>query len=664
MTVLRASNAPVGLNKGKPNRASNQNAVLPWVRPADWITFTTPTSSEQKVIGSVAVFNQDANYIALACTTTDGSTYTVDWGDGTSASFASGTTAEKNYTYSSISSSTLSTRGYRQAIVTVTPTNSGATFSAVNLDRRNAAITSGSNQTSNPWLDIAVSAPNATTIAFVVSTASVTTARLQLCEQVTIVSQSITNATFLFSNMRSLQSVIISNNTTITNATSMFSVCSSLQIAPFFDTASITNMTQMFNNCPMLQSVPLYNTANVTLMDSTFNACTALQTVPLFNTANVTSTISMFNGCTSLKSVPSFNTASVTNMTSMFQSCTSLQTVPSFNTVSVTNMTSMFQSCTSLQNVALLNTASVTNMTTMFLTCTSLQSVPLFNTVSVSNMTSMFASCSSLITVPLFNTVSVTNMTSMFQSCSSLQTVPLFNTANVTNMTQMFNTCTTLKFVPLFNTASVTSMSNMFGSCASLQTVPLFNTASVTNIANMLFACGALQTVPELILSGVSASGNNSLGLAGTSVCLGQIKLTGNRWTQSFSSCRLGATQLDEMYTALAVLNPNVTNVTSTGSVVTFTVSDIRAFVAGRTVTTTGITPATYNLTNVTVGTVTPTTGTAGTFTVNNAAVGVYVSGGVATLQDNKTITVTSNPGTATDTPSIATNKGWTVTGS
>jgi surface protein len=664
MTVLRANNAPVGLNKGKPNRASNQGVVLPWVRPSDWITFTTPTSSEQKVIGSVAVFNQDANYIALACTTTDASTYTVDWGDGTSASFASGTTAEKNYTYSSISSSTLSTRGYRQAIVTVTPTNSGATFSAVNLDRRNAAITSGSNQTSNPWLDIAVSAPNATTIAFVVSTANVTTARLQLCEQVTIVSQSITNATYLFSNMRSLQSVIISNNTTITNATNMFSTCSSLQIAPFFDTASITNMTSMFSNCPMLQFVPLYNTVNVTLMDTMFSSCIALQTVSLFNTANVTSMTSMFQSCTSLQTVPSFNTASVTNMTSMFQSCTSLQTVPSFNTVSVTNMTSMFQSCTALQNVALLNTASVTNMTSMFSQCSSLQSVPLFNTASVSNMTSIFSQCSSLITVPLFNTVSVTNMTNMFINCTSLQSVPLFNTAIVTNMTQMFNGCSTLKFVPLFNTASVTSMNSMFGSCQSLQTVPLFNTTSVTNMTSMFFACGALQTVPELTLSNISSAANNNLALSLTSVCLGQIKLTGNRWTQSFSSCRLGATQLDEMYTALAVLNPNVTNVTSTGTVVTYTVDDIRAFVANRTVTTTGIDPVAYNLTGRNVNSPTPTTGNAGTFTVTSTATGTYVSGGVATLQDNKTITVTSNPGTATDTPSIATNKGWTVTGS
>ena len=153
---------------------------------------------------------------------------------------------------------------------------------------------------------------------------------------------------------------------------------------------------------------------------------------------------------------------------------------------------------------------------------------------------------------------------------------------------------------------------------------------------------------------------------AGTSLVvanLGQAKLTGNRWTQTFQNCKMGVTQLDEMYTALATLNPNVTNVTAAAGVVTYTVDDIRAFVAARTVTITGVNPVAYNLTSVTVGVVTAGAGTTGTFTVTNAATGAYVSGGVAALQDNRTITVTSNPGVSGDNPTIATNKGWIVTG-
>jgi hypothetical protein len=232
----------------------------------------------------------------------------------------------------------------------------------------------------------------------------------------------------------------------------------------------------------------------------------------------------------------------------------------------------------------------------------------------------------------------------------------------------MFAGCFALRTVPLFNTASVIIMSAMFQSCASLQTVPLFNTAAVTNVSSMFSSCHSLQNIPELNLTRISSVGNNTMDIgnatAGSARAnLGQAKLTGMRWTQSFQNCKMGAAQLNEMYTALAVLNPNVTNVTASAGVVTYTVDDIRAFVAARTVTITGVNPVAYNLTSVTVGTVTAGAGTTGTFTVTNAATGAYVSGGVASITDNRTITVTSNPGVSEDDPTIATNKGWTVTG-
>ena len=571
MAVRLGSSAPVGLSRERFLRFAASGARQPvvWTRPADWVAFTTPTSAEQKVIGNVAVYNQDSNYIALACTVTGG--YTVDWGDGTSTTHTSADTAEKNYTYSSLDSGTLSSRGYRQAVITVTPTTGGATFSAVNLNRRHSAISSNSTTATNPWLDIAIAAPNATTVEFSYLSAGTRTSSMSLCEQVTIVAHNTTTMANKFREFRQLQSV------------------------PLFNTAAVTNMTQMFFGCSSLQSVPLFNTAAVTTMSGMLSGCSSLQSVPLFNTAAVTTMQTMFNGCSSLQSVPLFNTASVTAMSNMFSGCSSLQSVP------------------------------------------------------------------------LFNTAAVTGMGTMFSGCSSLQSVPLFNTAAVTSMSSMFNDCFSLQTVPLFNTAAVTTMQSMFSGCSSLQTVPLFNTASVTAIAQMFNSCLSLQNIPELNLTKISSVTNNNMNLgAGTSLVvanLGQAKLTGNRWTQTFQNCKMGVTQLDEMYTALATLNPNVTNVTAAAGVVTYTVDDIRAFVAARTVTITGVNPVAYNLTSVTVGVVTAGAGTTGTFTVTNAATGAYVSGGVAALQDNRTITVTSNPGVSGDNPTIATNKGWIVTG-
>ena len=521
MAILRASNAPLGLNRGKPTRASGSALAL-WQRPADWISLTTPGEAEQKAIGVVAVFNQASNYVALAATTSAG-TYTVDWGDGTTTTHTSAATAEKNYVWGDISSGTLSSRGYRQAVITVTPTTGGATFSAVNLNRRHSGITSAATITSNPWLDIVVAAPNATTIAFVYETAGTRAASMTLCEQVNIVAHNLTNMAHIFNEFRKLKSVLISN------------------------------------------------------------------------------------------------TAAVTNMANMFQSCTSLQTIPLLNTAALTTATNMFNGCTSLQ------------------------------------------------TIPLLNTAALTNATSMFQTCSSLQTIPLLNTAALTTATSMFNGCTSLQTIPLLNTAALTTATSMFQGCTSLQTIPLLNTAALTTAASMFQNCTSLQTIPELNLAAVSSAANNALGIGSAganSACasLGQAKPTGNRWTQTFQNCRMGAAELNEMYTALATLNPAVTAVTGNGTTVTYTIADRRAFVAGRTVTMTGIDPVAYNLTNVTVGTVTATTGNAGTFTVTNAATGTYVSGGVAAIQSDRIITVTGNPGTATHDTTIATNKGWQVT--
>lgn len=566
MTVLRTSNAPIGLDRGKPITTENN---FGWVAPSDWITYTMPSASEQKVIGTVAVFDQDSNYFAVNMTTTDASTYTVDWGDGTSGTFASGTTAEKNYTFSSISSGTLTSEGYRQAIVTITPTTAGKTFATVSPSRRHSAITSSSKFYS-PWLSLAIAAPNATSIT-IGGTASSTAVVVGLAQQIQIISSNITSANSLFQNCYALQDVIFNTSATLTSTSSMFNGCRNLRVAPFFNTASVTTMASMFNSCSALISVPLYNTVANTVMSSMFNACTSLKTVPFFNTASVTTMNSIFFGASALQSIPLWNTASVTNMSSMFYNAVSLQSVP------------------------------------------------------------------------LFNTAACTNMTSMFTGTSSLETIPAFNTASVTAMDGMFRFSSGITFLPALNTAAVTNISNIF-------------TGSST----------VIKEIAELNLSGITSLANNLLGLGSTtaSSAAGNVtraKITGNKWTQTFQNCSMGATQLDEMYTSLATLNPAITNISGSGTTVTVTVGvgNTSPFVVGRSVTISGVTPTAYNIS----GTVASVNAGAGTFTITNAATGTYVSGGVATITSDVTITVTGNPGTTGDNPAIATAKGWTVTG-
>jgi surface protein len=357
-------------------------SVAEWVRPSDWLPMPTNiTESDQIFVGLHAVIEDNDNFVAFLFTTSTGQ-YQVDWGDGSTPTLHnSNTIAQYQYNFATVSNSTLTSRGYKQAIITVTPVSGN--LLTCNFQQRFVTTPAQNQSYSTGFLDCILSMPNANTGASILFGGA--TVRHRYVERFDVKT--------------------IGNCTGMGN---MFNACSSLQQVPLFNTQNVISMSVMFNACSSLQQVPLFNTQNVTTMINMFSSCLSLQQVPLFNTSNVTSMGNMFNGCSSLQQVPLFNTSNVTSMGSMFQNCSSLQQVPLFNTQSVTNMGNMFSDCRSLQQVPLFNTQNVTTMIGMFSGCLSLQQVPLFNTSNVTNMGSMFQGCSSLNSIPALSTQSIT----------------------------------------------------------------------------------------------------------------------------------------------------------------------------------------------------------------------------------------------------------------
>lgn len=566
MTIRRNSSAPastnIGLSSGKTLSGADKQFPPSWKRPADWLVLPTVTETDEKFVGLHAVY-PSANFLALSAS----GDYTVDWGDGVVENFAAGVTAQHEYNYSTydVLNTTLTSKGYKQAIVVVTP-QSGQSLTSLDLHKRHSSLAVSYN---SGFLDIILSGPNLTFL--LLGSSSFTSATINInfksLEQVSIINSNLKTLSNLFLNCSVLQSVPVlkfnetasrSLSVTFTDATELVTSAGhglsngdGIILETLVSTTGITTgsfyfvvnaTTDTFQiSTSYGGAITSFTTngsgtflAGVTL-GSLFNGCTALQKIPLFDTANVVSFSGTFNGCRSLVEVPCFDTSSTVSMASMFATCPALKVVPLFNTPKLVTTSGMFSGCTALQTVPLFNTANVTNMSVMFQSCLSLQTVPLFNTANVTNMGNMFQNCTALQTVPLFDTTNVTTMSSMFQGSSSLQTVPLFNTANVTNMSSMFNTCTGLAEVPALNTTAVSSSTN-------------FNT--------MFSGCSSLS----------------------------RIQAKDFRFTFSVASCKLSATALNEIYTNL----PTVTA---------------------------------------------------------------------------QTITVTGNYGTTSDTPSIATAKGWTVTG-
>ena len=615
---------PLISNKHISSNSIYVNEILGWSRPSDWLAITAPEANEQKFVGLLAVHNDDSNYVALLAQ----GNYTVDWGDGSPLeNYTTNTKASHKYTYSSISASTLTSRGYKQVIVTVTP-QSGQNLTSINLQQ----TFTRTNLTTNaqiPWLDIAIAGPNLTSIVLTGSTSP--TFRMGWLERVRIISSALTSYANLFAWCTVLKHVEFTTSSTITSTSGMFYVCKTIETIPLFDTSAVTTMANMFEGCYLLKTIPLLNMQSVTNAQEMFAFCANLNNLPSFTTPSLTITYQMFAGCVSLESVPLFNTQSVTNMSYMFEGCRSLKNVPLFSTTLATTMSNMFAGCASLEYVPLFNTQSVANMSDMFFGCNSLKSVPLFNTASVTDMNTMFSNCYSLKSVPLFNTQSVTNMSSMFLYCYSLESIPLFNTQSVTNMSLMFAGCVSLESVPLFNTQSVTNMGSMFSSCASIKEIPNFNLSSLTNASSMISNTLSLQSFTLL-------KDKSNLASFPITAPTDEFSLTGSFAPLSGTSSR-----------ALKILNVNCTGFTAALSYSALTgASSVNNYFT--------------NLSSVIL------TGLKYAFNINGARLdgpalnALYTS--LGTAAGAQTITVTNNHGTVDDDPSIATAKGWTVTGS
>lgn len=224
-----------------------------WTRPADWLPLP---AADNSFVGLVAVWENGFNSVALQCA----GNYTVDWGDGTSDLIQSNTTAQHEYTYSGLTG-TDCTRGYRQAVVVVTP-QSGQVLSKVDLDQRHTSATTAVG--ASPWLDVAVSSASLTSLIF---GSAVRFARN--LEQATIGLHAVTDMSELFAGCYALQSVPLFDTSSVTTMQHMFDVCEALQSIPLFDTSSVTEMSSMFSGCDSLASGAMSGTK----VDVSYESC-------------------------------------------------------------------------------------------------------------------------------------------------------------------------------------------------------------------------------------------------------------------------------------------------------------------------------------------------------------------------------------------------------
>lgn len=299
-----------------------------WVRPTEWLDLNVPEGVPEKIIGLVAVFpNERAaqNYVAFNLDTDDGSSITVDWGDGNVETVNHNTSVYHVYDYDDLPANT-EFRGYRQAVFEVTLGTGvrfgtfGGSAGQINFDAEGPYTTNNSYayRTGPNILDLFVSSSNATTHTIN------STRPMRMAEQIEIRNTSsnrLTQPDKLYIGCRSLRSI---------------------PFVPYIRNAGSENYLRTFYDCHSLTYLPddfastdRYWFKNPSSMQEAFRFCYALRYMPegLFGSGMLTSCSSWylaFGNCRNLRYIPYVgvrNTSSV-RIDHMFYFCLDLRAIP------------------------------------------------------------------------------------------------------------------------------------------------------------------------------------------------------------------------------------------------------------------------------------------------------------------------------------------------
>ena len=451
----------------------------------------------------------------------------------------------------------------------------------------------------------------------------------------------VTDFTSAFSTCYSLQWVKfnslpapVSVGTTVTMQSAFFN-CSSLQNVYFPSSCSTNaryNFTQTFSSCVSLKNIFFPTGLNATTIAQTFQNCYSITSIGLPTTMNALITLSSaFSNCYQLSSItlPTTVGASI-SLNSTFSNCYGLKTITIPSAWVITDLGSTFNGCNNITSIVLPNNAqnSVVAMSGMCNQCFKLQSIVMPTSLNSANsLSTVFNQCSSLTSVVFPATMNaVSTMGNCFNNCYSLQSVTLpTSVSSCTVFSGVFQNCFSIKNITMPSTvsASVTTYSAVVSNCISLVTLtlPTTQTTGVTSIINMFSNCGNLTTINNLDKVGSLTATplvNGTIGVPSFTNLLTSITLNCPLSTFTFGGTTTN-TNFNRL-NSLRLLNTGAGQYTGTSPQINVSYCDL------------GVTALNQLFTDLPTVTA-------------------------------KTINITGCTGAAGCTRTIATAKGWTVTG-
>lgn len=349
--------------------AAAAQAALDWVRPADWTAM--PASAANTIRLRFPVFDHSGNIAAVRVSVSAG-TYDVDWGDGTSTTgVTSNTTSEHTYNYGDAALGAVTSRGYKTAIITLTPNTGGANITGHALNLAPTGTTAAPM-----WLEAQFHTASVTAFTSLGS---------PLLEYLNIVAYGTISGGFQISDHYNLQRLDLPSGflTSVTSLAFCFRNFNSLKRLDLSSLGgAVSTIASGFQNLSRVEELvfpsgSLDNT--LTLAGQSFSGCGARTiSFPSGSLSAITDANTMFSSMSRLHNIsfPAGAFAAVTNASSMFASCFALTYLefPSGAFVATTNISTMFSGCGRLQHIKFPTGAfgSVTNATNTFASCSSL----------------------------------------------------------------------------------------------------------------------------------------------------------------------------------------------------------------------------------------------------------------------------------------------------
>jgi len=463
-----------------------------YVRDSEYLDLPSLSDGDQKVYLLVKIYEKSSNYIRLKAS----ADYKVDWGDGLgSVNYSSGAFADKSIDFTNISSTTQTTAGYRQAIVTLEPQagQNLTSFVMGNLLNPNDPYIGNNN-----IIDCKMASPNIASLyrSFYINYG---------LEQFEFVGTcNVTSMSEAFYNSYRLRKVVGIDTSNVTSFYRCFGGCQLLLEVPKLDLSSATNITYMFWNCYKIEYIQPWSldadAPNITSISNMFNGCGILMVCPITSCTNITNFGIAFknNKWGGEFNLDCSNAVTVANM---FEGCINLISCNATFPNNLTNTSYMFDNCTNLEEIKVFDCSNVTSCRTMFRSTSRLKDLSAFNFSSATTMEYMFIS-SGIIKSP--SQLGGGSLTYFSQGASQLKKWGNFNGTPPSSIFRGFNSNTSLEELPniVLNTAA-TSFNTAFNSMTSLSKIPAWDGSNITSCGSWFEGCLSLQ---EVLITGLTVS--------------------------------------------------------------------------------------------------------------------------------------------------------------